>query len=512
MEKLNIVGIEAKSSGLHVYSKHADNPRTGLPRLLTPLDQLGHNCKIYCEELPDSRVDWDIVAEAHIVMISSITSTAPRAYDLARRVREVNPRATILGGGPHFTFEYQEALENGIDFVFLHWADISFFEWLDWYQSLLNPCEISAVDLEALHGIRGLAFMIANHPHKTKRPVEVDPDTWPTPDFRLVQGYKPKFIVLITSEGCDHNCEFCSIWAMYGAKYRARSTDKVIEDIRFYRELYGNIPIFVGDDNMAADTLNLKREIVVSGEDRLRNICQGIIDAGLHGSYSCQVRLALGDHPELLDLMAQAGFDRACIGYESVEPENFKATDGKLDFDRMEEQTAAFHRHGIAIHAMWVLGFAADTVDTVKKTLKLCMKWKIETNQFMILVPIPGSPLRKRLLKQGRVLHNDWEKYDGRHVVFEPELIGARELQVAVVLDAMPKIYNLFQTFRIYLDGNMRTLGRCLSHRAPHPRIEFKSHLGTLAMRLVGFNTVRRVKKDTLKYLETLRRFSKSVA
>jgi len=498
-----IVGIEPRAPGLHIFTQ-AYTPRAGLPRLLTQARALGYQCIIFCEEIRSSQIDWTIIAQADLILISSISSTAPRAYNIIKLIKEYNNHAVILGGGPHFTFEYQEALNNGIDYVFRHWADHSFFEWLNWYQSLTKTKNINETDLQKLLDIHGLAYKIAGHVHRTGLPEVVNPDSWPTPDFRLVRGYKPRFITLITSEGCDHNCEFCSEWTMHGAQYRSRSPEKVISDIQYYRKLYGKIPIFFGDDNIAADLKNRQGEILISGHDRLKALCELILQTNLQGTYSGQVRLSLADQPELLALMAKVGFDRVYIGYESINPANTKSVGNKLNFDQMATQTMTFHQNGIAIHAMWVLGFDHDTLDTIKKTIESCIKWRIGTNQFLILMPLPGSPLRSRLMKEGRIIHNDWEKYDGHHVVFIPKLMKAWELQSAIILEAMPKVYNLGQTMRIYLSSNIRTLRRWLTRQAPHPDIEFKSAFITLILRLVGRDVVRQAKKPAKKYLRSL--------
>ena len=499
-----IVGIEPRAPGLHIFTQ-AYTPRTGLPRLMTRAQEHGHECIIFCEEVRRSQVRWDIIAHAKLVLISSITSTAPRAYELAAKVREINPAAVILGGGPHFTFEYQEALDNSIDYVFRHWADASFFQWLDWYQSLQDGSNIGEADLHGLSAIGGLAFKIANQAHKTGLPARVEPDSWPTPDFRLVYGYKPRFITLITSEGCDRNCEFCSEWIMHGGKYRSRSPEKVIEDIKFYRGIYRNIPIFFGDDNMAADVKDDAGLIIRFGYQRLQDLCQLIIDEGLKGYYSGQVCLALADHTEVLALLAEVGFSRVYIGYESIQPDNAKATGGKLNFDQMGKQTAQFHEHGIAIHAMWVLGFDNDTLDTVKQTIKACIRWKIDTNQFLVLMPLPGSQFRTRLKREQRIIKGvPWNEYDGHHVVFYPKLMKTWELQAAVVLEAMPKIYSRWYTFTIYVSSNIRTIRRWLYRKSAHPIAEFRSNFVTMALRLFGLRVVKKVRDQTKRYVERL--------
>ncbi|MCK7481359.1 MAG: cobalamin-dependent protein [Candidatus Moduliflexus flocculans] len=60
------------------------------------------------------KVDFDVIAAADLVGISTITSTAPRAYAIADRARAMGK--TVIMGGPHVTYLTDEALEHA-DFV-----------------------------------------------------------------------------------------------------------------------------------------------------------------------------------------------------------------------------------------------------------------------------------------------------------------------------------------------------------------------------------------------------------
>ena len=53
----------------------------------------------------------------------------------------------------------------------------------------------------------------------------------------------------------------------------------------------------------------------------------------------------------------------------------------------------------------------------------------IDTIQFMMLTPLPGTPLYKEMKDSGRLLHTDWSKYDAHHAVFRPSLMSAQTLQ-----------------------------------------------------------------------------------
>ncbi len=476
-----IIGIEPKSPGLHIFSKMFI-PRLGLPQLLTIAEKLGHECEIYCEQIIP--IPWERVPDADIVLISSITSTAPRAYSLIRRIREVNRNAPVLIGGPHVTFLPEEALDNGADFVFRHEADESFPAFMEWY--------LSGREFQALNDIPGLSFKVGNSYYHTPQPPKVDLDILPTPDLDLIKGLgKPSSVPMITSRGCPWDCDFCSEIAMFGRKYRFRSEEKVIDDIRYYDRRYGKIPIFFAEDNFGANKARLER------------LCQSIIDNGLVRSVEGQVRLDLAGSPQTLKLMNRAGFQRAFIGYESTNQESLKAAGKGLHENEMGQLTRQFHKNGIAIHAMWVLGFDNDTLETVKNTIRASIKWKIETTQFLILFPIPGSRLFYRLKDDDRIFNWDWSRYDGHHVNFYPQNMTPSQLQVAVMLDAMPRMYGLWLTLKIFLLNNMRS-GIALLKGRWHPFRELRSNLETLVVRVWGKSATRRMKKTLRKYLEQI--------
>ena len=478
-----IVGIEPKAPGLHIFSQ-SYIPRLGLPQLLTIAEQMGHQCEIYCEEIMP--ILWDKVARADMILVSSITPTAPRAYALIKKIREeVNPTAPVLIGGPHVTFLPEEALDNGADYVFQHEADESFVQFLKWWTSRREPHELFTVP--------GLSFRIGDRYHHTSSPPRVDLDTLPTPNLDLIYGYKkPKAIPLITSRGCPWGCEFCSEIAMFGRGYRFRSEQKLVEDIKYYDRRYGKIPIFIADDNLGANKLRLER------------LCCGIIDSGLVRSYTGQVRLDLAEHSQTLAIMNQAGFERAYIGYESTNPKSLEAMGKGLSYKQMARYTKIFHKHGIAIHAMWILGFDDDSLETVKETIRSSIQWRIETTQFLILVPVPGSQLYERFKRENRIFNWDWSKYDGHHITFYPKGMPARQLQIAVMLDAMPRLYNFGQTLKIFIVNNLRTATGLFSRRSWHPLREFKGNFITLFARMWGNGATKKMKKPIREYLKQI--------
>ena len=81
--------IEPAPAHLHMWS-YTFLPRLGLPLIGAGLTAAGHDVVIYCPQF--SPIDWDDLLTADIVGISTTTSTAPAAYEIAARVRDTSCR------------------------------------------------------------------------------------------------------------------------------------------------------------------------------------------------------------------------------------------------------------------------------------------------------------------------------------------------------------------------------------------------------------------------------------
>ena len=61
-------------------------------------------------------------------------------------------------------------------------------------------------------------------------------------------------------------------------------------------------------------------------------------------------------------------------------------------------------------------------------TVELVTEAAIDLPRFALLTPFPGTPLHRRLKREGRILIRDWEHYDGQHVVFQPARMSIEQL------------------------------------------------------------------------------------
>ena len=382
--------IEPEPPGMNVFSK-VMMPRLGLPAIGAALNSEGHDVAIYVPQF--SAVDWDDVYASDLVGISTTTSTAATGYQFADQVRARGIPVVI--GGPHVTFMADEALEHA-DYVARGEGGEALMTEL--IEALSGGRDLSSVD--------GLSFVRDGVPvHNADRKRCEDLDTLPFPDLTLIHGHeKMGTTPIMTSWGCPFACNFCSVTAMFGRKYRFRSPESVIAEIKSKKARR----IFFYDDNMAAD------------KNRLKILLRMMIDEGVAVPWSAQVRTDVVRDRELLDLMRRSGCNRVYLGLESVNQATLDGFHKAQSVDDIVQAIKKLHGFGIESHGMFVLGADDDTRQTVRDTVSFALKHHIDTVMLNILTPLPGTQQFQQMEEQGRIFDKRWHLYDAHHVVFTP--------------------------------------------------------------------------------------------
>ncbi len=436
-----IVLIEPKAPNLHIFSQFP-LPRLGTLILGTMMKDLGWDVEVFVEDF--RKVDFDVIAEADLVGISTITSTAPRAYAIADRVRIM--RVPVLMGGPHVTYMTDEALEHA-DFVIRGEGEAALAAFIEAREKGAGYADVPNLSY------RDAAGAIVHNP---MAPRVADLDRLPFTDFSLLhpdaKGMKHmSSIPVMTSRGCPFDCSFCSVTGMFGRKYRFRSTANIIEELRRYSGR--KTLIFFYDDNFAADPR------------RTRELLEAMIREKLRIRWTTQVRADVARDPELVRLMKRSGCHTVYIGFESVNPDALQDMHKKQTVEEIARAVKVFRRARINIHGMFVLGFDQDDWKTVRKTVRWAKRARLTSTQFLILTPLPGSAFYDRIAAEHRITFHDWALYDAHHAVFQPARFSLPDLQKAQSF-AHRKFYSLKGSVRKVLAGQWLALG--IAHYARH--------------------------------------------
>jgi radical SAM superfamily enzyme YgiQ (UPF0313 family) len=217
-----------------------------------------------------------------------------------------------------------------------------------------------------------------------------------------------------TTRGCPFDCEFCSVTAFYGRKYRKRPVEKVLAELQELRK--SNSFIFFVDDNIVAD-----RTYALP-------LFQGM--KGMGFKWLSHAPIDFASDRELLGAAGESGCLGMFVGFESLNQDSLAAMGKVTNRSRSFISDArAFRDNGIGILGSFVLGYDGDTPDIFPKLLRFCEDSRLEAAIFPVLTPYPGTVVRRRLEAEGRIVSNNWRDYDMEHINFQPKGMTIRELQ-----------------------------------------------------------------------------------
>ncbi|HEY5532314.1 MAG TPA: radical SAM protein [Candidatus Anoxymicrobiaceae bacterium] len=377
-----------------------------------------------------------------IVGITTMTATAPRAYDIAEMYRSKG--ATVVMGGIHASMLPEEALEH-CDCVVVGEAEKLWEEVV---------ADASSGRLQSLY--KQESFEDFARPLLPRRDLINQKRYW---SANSVQ----------TSRGCPHRCNFCSVTEFNGRKIRIRDTDNVLAEVETIMRanfLRKRVVPFI-DDNIAANPA------------RAKELFKALIPMKI--LWGSQASITIARDEELVALAAESGCRFLFIGLETLSPGSI-AEMGKSQ-NKVNEYEGALKllkKYRIPVMGAFVFGFDGDDDQTFKETLDFAIENKIQIAQFANLTPYPGTRLYKQLLEENRLIESvfwkdpAWES----HVVYQPMKMTPQQL--------------FDSTRQLHLDF--------YSYRSIFKRLSFRRHWSYwLAFNLLYRQTVVAARTQSLK-------------
>ena len=228
----------------------------------------------------------------------------------------------------------------------------------------------------------------------------------------LPKRYVTRTLGLSTSfdagRGCPYQCSFCTIINVQGRKSRYRSADDVEHLVR-RNWAQGIHKFFITDDNFAR---NKEWEAIF---DRLIELKER---DGIPLGLMIQVDTLCHKITNFVEKAKRAGVTRVFIGLENINPDNLAAA--KKRQNKITEYRAmllAWKAQGIITLAGYILGFPADTPQTIRRDIEIIKReLPLDVLEFFCLTPLPGSEDHKVLWTKGVAMDADLNKYDVEHV------------------------------------------------------------------------------------------------
>jgi len=372
--------IKASAPGpFKEYKKYMGAPPQNIFALAacTPKDIKVDMCDQTIDMRPDMRTDADIV------VLLFHTPDAIHAYKMADAYRAKGK--TVVLGGLHASFMPTEATQHA---------------------NALLIGEIEGIWEELLAD-----FQAGTLKKRYQRTTPVDMATLnPYPTHIIKPSRYNDLWSVLVSRGCVHRCEYCVVPPFFRGKYRLRPVDQIVAEIKAaptnWIELH-------------ADNLTANREYAVKLFNALKP---------LKINWIGESTIKMADDEELLKLAGESGCKSLLIGIETPSQASLDKAKGIITPQDVRDRIRKFHAHGIQITSSMIFGFDTHTKDIFRESLEFSREIEIDEVESVLLTPFPGTPLYKRMDKEGRLLTKDWSRYDCANVTFKPKHMTAKEL------------------------------------------------------------------------------------
>jgi len=315
------------------------------------------------ERLSDDDLDW-----ADIVFIGGMMIQHKSAKQIIARCKE--KRLRVVGGGPLFTCE-PDVFEE-VDHLVLDEAEITLPRFLQ--------------DLEK--GSAKKIYRADGYCNLTQTPI---------PLWSLAKINKYASMSIQFSRGCPFNCDFCNVTVLFGRKPRVKSASQIIAELDAIYKTGWHSNIFFVDDNFIGNKKYLKTELLPALINWRKNK-KGCI-------FFTEASINLADDPDLIEIMAKAGFDSVFIGIESPDEDSLTECLKSQNKNRdLLESVRTIQRSGLQVQGGFIVGFDSDTQSTFQHQIEFIQKSGIVTAMVGLLQAPPGTRLFDRLRQENRVV------------------------------------------------------------------------------------------------------------
>ncbi|OAI53509.1 radical SAM protein [Planctomyces sp. SCGC AG-212-M04] len=348
--------------------------------------------EIHYLEVADLRLLPALPAGFDLVAISSFSAQILEAYELADRFRAAGTKVVL--GGLHVTSLPDEA------------------------------------------GLHADAVVIGEGEPVWPRVVEdaaagrLEPRYCSVGEFRMEQAPMPRFdlldvdrynrLTVQTTRGCPLQCEFCASSILLTKRYKQKPIGRVLAEIDRIRELWRHPFIEFADDNSFLHREYWKELLTELKSRRVRWFTE------------CDLRVYQDE--ALLDLMRDSGCSEVLIGFESPIEAGLPGLELKSDWKHRRraeyrEAIRTIQSRGIRVNGCFILGLDGQTNEIFDSVHDFARESELYDVQITIQTPFPGTPLYRRLKKEGRLLHDgEWNRCTLFDINYVPDAMSGQEL------------------------------------------------------------------------------------
>ena len=341
----------------------------------------------------------DIIADFRpsIVGVNNLfTRQRENAHRIYKLAKQVDSHTITVAGGAHPTVMPELVMSDpNVDFTVLGEGE-------DTIIKLVNVLEKQQGNIEDIDGIgfRVQGRVVINP--KTKFIADLDSLPYPARHLLSMEKYiglrashgtrkKKRFSPVITSRGCPAGCTFCSAHRVWGSKFRARSPENIVAELKHLKSAYGVQEVMFEDDNL---TLN---------KNRAKKLFDLIIGEQLGLVWDTPNGVAAFSlDEELIDKMKASGCYALNLALESGSQHVLDTLIKKpLNLERARQLVRYAQHIGLDTSIFLIAGMPGETQSQIWESFKLAAELGIYTPHISIATPYPGSELYATCIEHG---------------------------------------------------------------------------------------------------------------
>lgn len=360
-------------------------------------------------------------------------------HHLIALVKRIHPECITIAGGPHVTVCPTEILKDqNCDFILIGEGEESF--------KTLIQALIQGTDLKSIDGLgwKSEDQIVLNEKQKWI----ADLDSIPFPAYHIMEleryfglfashgmRHKKRFSPIITSRGCPAKCTFCSAYKVWGNRYRLRSVDNVIEEMRLLRDRYGVEELMFEDDNVTANP------------KRAKELFSRMIEEGFNFIWDTPNGVGVWSmDEEMLDLMKQSGCIKLNFPVESGSQYILNNIIKKpLKLTKVVRLTNYCRKINLDYGMFLVIGMPGEKLNDMWTSIRFAAYCRCYSPHISVATPYPGTKLFEECKEKGYFINkftlddlfirsfmietHDWNARDLRKILFKGYIyLKCREL------------------------------------------------------------------------------------
>lgn len=219
-----------------------------------------------------------------------------------------------------------------------------------------------------------------------------------------------------TARGCSMRCEACVLPYVMTRNQRSLPFDHVIGQMEQLGRA-GKRACLTEDTSWFPGTKGRRSTAVLLEHLRDHGNPAEISYIGI------SMPMILATPEKYFNLAREAGITMFYLvgGFDPITQKAFGGGNNARALQRAKDAIKKSYDVGIEPYTSFLIGNDQDDEHTVDRMLRFCEDTKLTKAEFAIFTPYPGTPSWQKLHQEGRILTQDWSRYNDANVVFRPQ-------------------------------------------------------------------------------------------